>query len=122
MATNASVSATFSEAMNNATLTTTSFTLATTIGGAAVTGTVDVNGNTATFTPSAPLAGRTQYTATITTDATDAANNALLADYSWNFTTDNGNHDLYNQFHRNGKPHLRRRHLDERISCRARLD
>ena len=58
VALNSSVSATFSEAMTNATLTTASFTLATTAGGAAVTGTVSVSGNTATFTPSAALAGK----------------------------------------------------------------
>ncbi|MFN0041079.1 MAG: Ig-like domain-containing protein, partial [Burkholderiales bacterium] len=46
---NSSVSATFSEAMNNATLTTASFTLATTQGASPVTGMVDVNGNTVTF-------------------------------------------------------------------------
>jgi len=87
VATNSSVSATFSEPMTDATLTTASFTLATTIGGAAVTGTVNVSGNTATFTPSAPLAGSTQYTATITIAAKDAAGNALAANFSWQFTT-----------------------------------
>ena len=86
VATNASVSATFSEAMTNSTLTTASVKLATT-SGAAVAGTVNVNGTTATFTPSAALAGGTQYTATITTAAKDAAGNALVADYVWNFTT-----------------------------------
>jgi hypothetical protein len=84
---NSSVSATFSEPMTNATLATANFTLATTVEGAAVTGTVSVSGNTATFTPSAPLAGSTLYTATITTAAKDAAGNALAANYSWNFTT-----------------------------------
>ena len=87
VALNSSVSATFSEPMTNSTLTTASFLLATTAGGAAVTGTVGVSGNTATFTPSAPLAGNTQYTATITTAAKDAAGNALAANYSWSFTT-----------------------------------
>jgi len=86
VATNASVSATFSEAMTNSTLTTASVKLTTT-SGAAVTGTVNVNGNTATFTPSAALTGSTQYTATITTAAKDAAGNALVANYAWNFTT-----------------------------------
>jgi hypothetical protein len=71
--------------MTHSTLTT-AFTLATTIGGAAVTGTVNVSGNTATFAPAASLAGITQYTAIITTAAKDAAGNALAANYSWNFT------------------------------------
>src|SRR6185436_15695287 len=85
VALNSLVSATFSEPMTNATLTTASFTL--TSAGGAVTGTVNVSGNTATFTPSALLATSTQYTATITTAAKDAAGNALAADSVWNFTT-----------------------------------
>lgn len=96
---NSSVSATFSEPMTNSTLTTASFTLATTIGGAAVAGTVNVGGNTATFAPTANLAGSTQYTATITTAAKDAAGNALTANYSWNFTTVTANFGL--EFPRN---------------------
>ena len=86
VALNATVSATFSEAMTNSTLTTSTVRLAT-AGGAAVTGTVNVNGNTVTFTPLAALAGGTQYTATITTAAKDAAGNALAANAAWSFTT-----------------------------------
>ena len=86
VALNTSLAATFSKAMTNSTLTTASVKLATT-GGAAVAGTVNVNGNTATFTPSAALAGSTNYTATITTAAKDAAGNALAANYAWSFTT-----------------------------------
>jgi hypothetical protein len=85
---NSSVSATFSEAMTNATLNTASFTLQrATAGNPAVNGTVNVSGNTATFTPIASLAANMQFIATITTAATDAAGNALAADYSWTFTT-----------------------------------
>jgi hypothetical protein len=81
------VSATFSEAMQNATLTTSSFTLATTSGGVAVSGSVSVSSNTATFTPGAALAAGTQYTATVTTAAKDLAGNSLAANVTWNFTT-----------------------------------
>jgi hypothetical protein len=45
---------------------------------------------TATLTPAAPLALSTTYTATVTSGVngvTDAAGNAMLADYSWSFTT-----------------------------------
>lgn len=84
---NAAVSVVFSEAMTNATLTTTSFTLKKTSGGTVVGGTVKVSGNTATFTPSAVLAKSTQYTATMTTGARDAAGNALGANYTWTFAT-----------------------------------
>jgi hypothetical protein len=84
---NSAVSATFSEAMNNATITTATFTLRPSAGGSAVIGTVNVSGNTATFTPTATLTGSTQYTARIATSVTDAAGNALGANYSWQFTT-----------------------------------
>lgn len=53
-----------------------------------VSGTVSVSGNTATFTPTASLVGNTQYTATVTSAAKDAAGNALAANYTWSFTTD----------------------------------
>jgi hypothetical protein len=76
------VTATFSEAMDPATLTATTFTVS---GG--VTGTVSYAGQTATFTPSAALSAGTTYTATITTDATDLAGNGLAQDHSWTFAT-----------------------------------
>ena len=81
VAVNTTVSATFSEPMTNATLTT-AFSLA-----PATAGTVNVSGNIATFTPSAPLNGNTSYTATISTAAQDAAGNALAAPVSWSFIT-----------------------------------
>src|SRR5258705_10414770 len=73
--------------MTNSTLSTASFTLRPTAGGAAVTGTVNVSSDTAMFVPSSNLAASTQYTATITTAAKDAAGNALAANYTWQFTT-----------------------------------
>jgi hypothetical protein len=83
VAVNTAVTATFSEAMNASTITTSSFTL----GG--VSGSVSYNSgtNTATFTPSANLAYSTTYTATLSTAITDAVGNPLASAYSWNFTT-----------------------------------
>lgn len=81
---NATVSATFSEAMDCATLTGLTFSLS---DGAAVAGNVTCGGDIATFTPSANLTASTTYTATITTAARDAASNALAANFSWSFTT-----------------------------------
>jgi hypothetical protein len=81
VAVNGSISATFSETVAPATITTSSFT----VGG--VTGTVSVTGNIATFTPSANLAYNTSYTATVTTTVTDIAQNHLAANYTWTFTT-----------------------------------
>lgn len=79
--------ATFSEPMENATINTTTFTLAPAAGGANVSGVVSISGNTATFTPSAPLAAGTAYRATVTTGVRDAAGNALAANATWTFTT-----------------------------------
>ena len=79
------ITATFSEAMNPSTITTTSFILKQ--GATTVPGTVSYSGTTATFTPSANLAAGTTYTATITTAAKDIAGNALANNYVWSFTT-----------------------------------
>ena len=81
------VVATASEAIDAASLNSAVFTLAPSVGGANVPGSIDVSGNTATFTPFFPLAASTQYTATITANVRDAAGNPLPASYVWNFTT-----------------------------------
>jgi hypothetical protein len=78
-------SATFSEAMDAATITSSTFTLKQ--GTTAVAGTVTYSGTKATFTPSAALTGSTVYTATITTGSKDLAGNAVASAYSWSFTT-----------------------------------
>jgi len=49
--------------------------------------TYDSQSNVATFTPDASLEHNMTYAATITTDATDAAGNAISASFSWFFTT-----------------------------------
>ena len=85
------VTATFSEAMDPTTVTGSTFTL--TGGGASVTGTVtaDPTDTIFTFTPSAPLAYNTTYTALITTgvlaSSTGLPEVPLAADYTWSFTT-----------------------------------
>jgi O-glycosyl hydrolase len=83
------IAATFSQPMNAATLTASTFTLATTTGNTAVTGTVAYTAGTqtATFTPASALAYSTEYTATITTGATSTAGAALASNDSWSFTT-----------------------------------
>jgi hypothetical protein len=80
------LSATFSEAMNPATITGTTFTV-TGPGGAAVAGTVAYSGVTATFTPTVNLAFGAAYSATITTGATASSGDTLAANYPWTFTT-----------------------------------
>jgi len=81
------VTATFSERMDETTITTGSFTLK--IGATPVSGSVSYNAGTytATFTPSANLTDDTIYTASLSTAVTDAAGNALAAASTWNFTT-----------------------------------
>ena len=85
----ASVSATFSEALNATTVTTTNFQLLNS-GGTAVTATVAYVSatNTATLTPTSPLSNSTTYTAVVKGGGVkDLAGNALAADYKWSFTT-----------------------------------
>src|SRR5579863_1095893 len=84
------VTATFSKAMNPATIDGTTFTL--TGPGTppvAVAGVVtyDASSHTAIFSPLSALLVSTLYTATITTGATDAFGNALASNYVWSFTT-----------------------------------
>ncbi|PIS44931.1 MAG: hypothetical protein COT22_07935 [Ignavibacteria bacterium CG08_land_8_20_14_0_20_37_9] len=82
---NQKVTATFSEVMDSATLTTASFTLMQ--GTSFVSGTVSYVGTTATFAPSTNLAPNTLYIATITTTAKNVAGNALATNYVWSYTT-----------------------------------
>jgi hypothetical protein len=79
------VTATFNKAMDATTVNTSTFTVAGP-GGAPVTGAVAYSGTTATFTPAAPLAGGTLYTATIATGAKDPAGTALASKFAWTFT------------------------------------
>jgi Ice-binding-like/Bacterial Ig-like domain len=90
--TNTNVTATFSKAMDPSTITATgTFTLAVFgAGGAAVPGTVQYAGTIATFTPTSALTAATEYTATITTAATDLTGNAMAANFVWSFTTGAG--------------------------------
>ena len=85
---NTIVTATFSKAMNPASINSGTFTL-TGPGTTAVAGTVsyDAASNTAIFTPSSALAFSTLYTATITTGATDVFGLSLATNYVWSFTT-----------------------------------
>ena len=89
--TGTTVQATFSEAMNAATINTSNFKLrdaTNTLVAAAVS--YDSATFTATLTPSSPLVRGTTYTATVkggSSGVKDVAGNALAADVSWSFTT-----------------------------------
>ena len=89
--TTAAIQATFSEAMDPATITTSTFTL-TVRAGAPVTGTVvyDATSKVATFQVATSLVGETVYEATVNGGAGgvgDLAGNALASNHSWSFTT-----------------------------------
>ncbi len=88
VALNGTASATFSEAIDPLTITAATFKLAGP-NAASVTGAAGYAALTkiATFTPAAPLAAGTTYTATITTGVKDLAGNALAANKVWSFTT-----------------------------------
>ncbi|MDD4888536.1 MAG: Ig-like domain-containing protein [Phycisphaerae bacterium] len=86
VALNKKIAATFSEAMDPLTITTTSFRVSSP-GSTPVAGTVTYVGNTATFTPASSLTPNTTFTATITTGAKDLAGNALASNFTWTFTT-----------------------------------
>ena len=86
VAINRNVSASFSEAMNAASINSSTFTV-TDANTDEVSGTVELVGTTAVFNPLSDLAINAVYTATITTGAMDLAENALAANVVWSFTT-----------------------------------
>jgi hypothetical protein len=86
------INATFSEAMSQATIITTNYTVKETVSSANVPGTVsyDVQNNIASFVPTSNLTPDTNYTVTVSNVATDLAGNALVAGLipnPWTFTT-----------------------------------
>ena len=85
----ANIVATFSEAVNTSTVTTTTFQLRDASNNL-VPATVSTSGNQITLDPPSSLSGSTVYTATITggmSGVKDLAGNALVSNYSWSFTT-----------------------------------
>lgn len=80
-------SATFSEPMDGATLTTATFTLTSGEPAVAVPGTVVYADAKAFFWPTDNLASDTTFTATITTAAESVSGLPLAADHAWSFTT-----------------------------------
>lgn len=83
---NRRISATFSETMNPATISTADFTVTGPLA-SVVTGTVAYSGQTAVFTPASALAANTQYTAKITTAVQSLAGIAMASNHSWIFNT-----------------------------------
>jgi hypothetical protein len=83
------ITATFSKAMNPATINTTTLTLTGPPNATSVSGAVSYNSTTfiTTFTPSGSLATSTVYTATVTTGVHDTFGNSLAANMVWTFTT-----------------------------------
>jgi hypothetical protein len=86
---NRNISATFSESLDPATINASSFTLTADAGVTVISGAVTYNdnGTVATFNPDSNLAISTEYTATITTVASDLAGNPLAANKEWLFTS-----------------------------------
>lgn len=86
---NTNASATFSIAMDPASLTVTTFTVTSGTPAVLVPGTLIYSGTTVVFWPSSRLATDTLFTATITTGASSAAGVPLEAEHVWRFTTGN---------------------------------
>ena len=84
-----SITATFSEAVQPATVTTSTYTLKNSAG-TSIAGTVSISpdNKVATFDPTVTsLTASTSYTATITTGVKDTTGNAMTSAKSWSFTT-----------------------------------
>jgi hypothetical protein len=83
------VSAEFDAALNEATVTTSGFSLRRD-GGAEVEGSVAVNGQTASFTPARALGLLSRYTAMLTTEIEGVSGRTLEASHTWGFRTRDG--------------------------------
>ena len=81
------VTATFSQAMDNTTITTSNFTLKQGSTTVATSIAYNASSETATITPSVTLAYNTVYTATLTTSLKNTNGCALQSQYQWQFTT-----------------------------------
>ena len=88
VALNTNVIATFSEAMDDTTITTDSFTVKG-LNETALNGTIvyDAASNSASFAPERALTASTLYTATIKTTAQSVSGKVLAVDYIWSFTS-----------------------------------
>ncbi|MGE3986228.1 MAG: S8 family serine peptidase, partial [Dehalococcoidia bacterium] len=86
VATNTTVTATFSEPINTSTVDSASFRVSGP-GDTTVNGAFSFSGNTATFTPSSALATETLYNVGLTSAIKDVAGNSLDPVTSWSFTT-----------------------------------
>ncbi len=104
IAVNATVTITFSKAMNPATINETTFVVTSTPT-VTVAGTVkyDTASHVATFTSSTVLDHNVKHTATISASVSDAVGNTLGSSYSWTFTTIPAPGALDASFGTNGK-------------------
>jgi hypothetical protein len=85
VALNKTIKATFSKAMNAATITGVNVTVA--ANGNAIAGVVTYSNNVATFNPTANLLPNTVYTGRINQNVTDTNGTKMVNDYTWTFTT-----------------------------------
>ena len=82
---NKTITATFNQAMDQSSITTSTFTVMQ--GTTPIAGTVTYAGTTASFKPDLALTSNTLFTATIKTGVKNAGGTAMANDYVWNFTT-----------------------------------
>ncbi len=86
VSTSTSITATFSEPLNPATVNGSTFSVE--VGGSSISGTVSYSDNTATFTSDADLPFGSSFTVTITNGVQDPAGNPLVGNKVWTFTTE----------------------------------
>ncbi len=87
IAVNLPITATFSDYLDNSTVTSTNFFLKDNSSNLITTSVTYLDNKSATLTPSSNLSEIATYTATLKTGIKDLAGHALESDYSWSFTT-----------------------------------
>ena len=88
-----SVSVTFSEEIDDSTITTSTFRIS--ADGHNLPGTVTYSGTTATFTPSDDFEFNQDYLVLVSTGVSDPAGNAMANNYSWSFRTGTATDEIY---------------------------
>ncbi|MDF1639730.1 ice-binding family protein [Thalassolituus oleivorans] len=84
---NRNINVVFNESLTPASVNDASFSVTADMGATSISGIVTYKTTLVTFNPTSDLVADTLYTATVTSEITDIAGNALAVDYSWTFTT-----------------------------------
>ncbi|MDO9264822.1 MAG: Ig-like domain-containing protein, partial [Desulfosalsimonadaceae bacterium] len=109
--TNVAISVTFSEAVDPASVNNLNFRLLNQY--EPVSGTLQTNGHTVTFTPSKPLFFNSKYTVSVSADIYGASGRLISQPYQWDFTTRDGLWNILTTIPQGSEPNTSRAAIDD---------